>query len=279
MSADAGVAVKARMHMRVKARSDARLTGSLLYVPSLLVFTGSDKTAELVASVCTGSGWACKRGAPEGWDGGDAADAVVVDLDHPVEGGENVARAISSHSPFMPLVFLNKGRGPSDDFGDGLRYYIDSAHITDLEHILISLSCGFPSIDLAPVERPDLRRVPRVLIVDDNLELATLIERSLRALERFDVRVTGSGFEAASILPVFHPDVVVIDLVLDDMDGREVCAFIRNHDDIKGARIIGVSGYLPEGSVTAQGPLFDVFLEKPFRVKDLVDQVVRLVET
>lgn len=247
-------------------------------MPSLLVFTASEKTAESVENVCAGSGWACRRvSAGGGFDGG-AADAVVVDLENPFEGGDEVVRSISDHSPFMPLIFVNKEHGPADDFGDGLRYYIDPAHITDLEHILISLSCGFPSGDLMPPARVDSGRVPRVLIVDDNLELANLIERSLRALERFDVRVTGSGFEAASILPMFHPDVVVIDLVLDDMDGREVCSFIRNHQDLKKTRIIGVSGYLPEGCVTEKEPLFDVFMEKPFRVKDVIEQIVKLVQ-
>jgi CheY-like chemotaxis protein len=248
-------------------------------VPSLLLFTASDKTAESVERVCAGSGWGCYRGTADAGVEEFAADAVVVDLDNPLEGGEDVARSISSRSPFTPLVFLNKGRGPSDDFGDGLRYYMDSAHIMDLEHILISLSCGFPSTDVAPMIKPaDARRVPRVLIVDDNLELASLIERSLRALERFDVRVTGSGFEAASIAPKFRPDVVVIDLVLDDMDGRDVSTFIRNHQDLKSTRIIGVSGYLPEGSASAKEGMFDAFLEKPFRVKDVVDQVVKLAQ-
>jgi DNA-binding response OmpR family regulator len=247
-------------------------------VPSLLVFTASEKTAESVESVCAGSGWACRRGTTErGFENG-GADAVVVDLENPFESGDEVVRSISDRSPFMPLIFVNKERGPADDFGDGLRYYIDPAHVADLEHILISLSCGFPSGDPMPPGRPDSRRVPRVLIVDDNLELANLIERSLRALERFDVRVTGSGFEAASILPMFHPDVAVIDLVLDDMDGREVCAFIRNHAELKKTRIIGVSGYLPEGCVSAKEPLFDVFMEKPFRVKDVVDRIVKLAQ-
>ena len=257
-------------------------------MPSLLVFSASEKTAELVEKVCAESGWTYRRGAAGGVVSGDAgnaaadaaayagADAVVVDLDTPF--GDEVVREIAGRSPFMPLIFVNKEHRPADNFGDGLRYYIDPAHITDLEHILISLSCGFPSGDLMEPGRSDTRQVPRVLIVDDNLELANLIERSLRALERFDVRVTGSGFEAASILPMFHPDVVVIDLVLDDMDGREVCSFIRNHQDLKKTRIIGVSGYLPEGRVSDKAPLFDVFLEKPFRVKDVVDQIVKLVQ-
>jgi len=252
-------------------------------MPSLLVFTASEKTAGLVEKVCAESGWTCRRiSSGGGFDGGAAdvaAEAVVVDLENPLEGGDEVTRAIAGRSPFMPLIFVNKEHTPADNFGDGLRYYIDPAHITDLEHILISLSCGFPSGDLMSPGRPDTRGVPRVLIVDDNLELANLIERSLRALERFDVRVTGSGFEAASILPMFQPDVVVIDLVLDDMDGREVCSFIRNHQDLKKTRIIGVSGYLPEGRVLEKEPLFDVFLEKPFRVKDVVDRIVELVQS
>lgn len=251
-------------------------------MPCLVVFSASGETSQSISSLCATSGWSFRAGR-RGDDlelalKNGPVDGVVVDFVCPVKDAHDLVQMVAERFPFMPVVFISEEAAPAEEFGDGLRYYMGPAHITDLEHILISLTCGFSSGLVMSPMRSEAGGVPRVLIVDDNLELANLIERSLRALERFDVRVTGSGFEAASILPAFHPDVVVIDLVLDDMDGREVCSFIRKHERLQQTRIIGVSGYLPEDCASDKRRLFDVFLEKPFRVKDVVDQIVKLVQ-
>jgi CheY-like chemotaxis protein len=199
--------------------------------------------------------------------------AALFDLRAAMLNAAALASSMAEQSPFLPLIFLQSGGFDVPESTDGLRYYVDSDHLDDLQHILISLGFGFLA-ETFEAELPEMpRRVPRVLIVDDNVQLASLIGRSLRSMERFDVRVATSAYEAAAILPAFHPDVAIIDMVLGDMDGRKVCSYIRQQDSPNRTHILGVSGYLPESRLSEE-PAFDDFLEKPFRVRDVIARIM-----
>jgi CheY-like chemotaxis protein len=247
-------------------------------MPCLLVFTRSEETVGAVHDVANACGWDIEDGRASLLSGTlvtvDHVDAVLFDLCQGVFGVQELVQQISGAAPFLPLVFLSSQGTAVQELGSGLRYHIDPRQIPDLEHVLLSLSLGFPSEQFTPPENGARSSVPRVLIVDDNIQLASLIGRALRAMERYDVQVVTSGFEALSILPSFHPDVAIIDLVLRDMDGREICTFIRTHEKLQHTKIIGVSGYLSERRAEDDNVQCDLFIEKPFRMRDIVDKVV-----
>ena len=251
-------------------------------MPRLLVFTRSEGVLSVVHDIATSCGWEIEDGRAALLNGTPVttahADAALFDLHQDPSGIEDLVQGISSASPFLPLIFLS-GQGTSvHELGSGLRYHIDPRQLPDLEHVLLSLTLGFPTDEFAPVHPAAGHTVPRVLIVDDNTQLASLIGRTLRSMERYDVQVVTSGFEALSILPAFQPDVAIIDLVLRDMDGRELCAFIRNHEKLKQTKIIGVSGYLSEKRAEDDKVQCDVFLEKPFRMKDILSTVMAFLQ-
>src|SRR3954449_1596970 len=72
---------------------------------------------------------------------------------------------------------------------------------------------------------------PRVLIVEDDTEIADVLRRSLR-VEGYDVKVSGDGSEALGEASVFEPDAVVLDLGLPGMDGVEVSRRLRAGGDV-----------------------------------------------
>ena len=76
------------------------------------------------------------------------------------------------------------------------------------------------------------------------------------------------------MLPAFQPDVAIVDMVLQDMDGREICTFIHNHPDLQRTKVIGVSGYMSEARLDEEHIPMHAFIEKPFRMKSILDQIV-----
>jgi len=74
-------------------------------------------------------------------------------------------------------------------------------------------------------------RNPRVLVVEDDEEIAGVLQRSLR-LEGYDVRISGDGEVALTDARAFVPDLVVLDLGLPKLDGMEVARRLRSEDDV-----------------------------------------------
>src|SRR5512136_47491 len=66
----------------------------------------------------------------------------------------------------------------------------------------------------------------RVLIVDDEARLRTILERVLR--ERgYDVQTAVNGRDALKQIPSFNPHLVIADVAMPEMDGFELCRNIR----------------------------------------------------
>lgn len=242
-------------------------------MPSMLVFTKSDTLIADLAPIVGPGDWVLQTNPTDSaaWGG---ADAALFDLRDPVPEAHEIIQAIAAAAPLMPLIFLGDDVVVAQELGEGLRYYVAPEHLSDLEHVLISLLYAFPSDEVELEALAAGHTVPRVLIVDDSVQLASLLARALRAMERFDVRVVSTGYEAVSILPAFQPDVAIIDMVLPDMDGRDICAFIKNHADLKRTKVIGISGYMSHDRLSADHVPMHVFVEKPFRMKSILDQVL-----
>ncbi len=111
-----------------------------------------------------------------------------------------------------------------------------------------------------------------VLVVDDDLGVLKLIDLMLR-LEGMDVTATPQPCDGLEILGRERPDVIVLDLGLPEMDGRE---FFRQ------ARLRGYEGPVvicsAYGATAAQQELgAEAALNKPFNPEELVRVVQRLV--
>ena len=66
----------------------------------------------------------------------------------------------------------------------------------------------------------------RILVVDDEEYLTDLLSTSLR-FQGFEVAIAGNGFDALSKADSFDPDLIVLDVLMPDIDGIEVCRRLR----------------------------------------------------
>jgi excisionase family DNA binding protein len=119
----------------------------------------------------------------------------------------------------------------------------------------------------------------KALVVDDDEELVELIRDALESDGRFEVRVANNGFDAGMLVREYHPDMIVLDVMLPDINGKEVCQRIRGDSNLDDVRILCISGMVEEDKIAdlkASGA--NEFLQKPFEVEKLVDLMCRLVD-
>ncbi|MCS7303979.1 MAG: response regulator [Thermoguttaceae bacterium] len=119
----------------------------------------------------------------------------------------------------------------------------------------------------------------KVLIVDDDEELVELIKEVLEKDGRFEVRSANNGFEAGMLVKEYRPDLIVLDIMLPDINGKEVCQRVRSDKTMDTVKIICISGMVEQDRVAelkAAGA--DDFLHKPFEIEKLVERICRLLE-
>ena len=66
----------------------------------------------------------------------------------------------------------------------------------------------------------------KVLVVDDSVSVRTVVERALRS-KKIEVLSAASGTEAIAQIRSEEPDLVVCDVMMPDMEGYELCEFVR----------------------------------------------------
>ena len=119
----------------------------------------------------------------------------------------------------------------------------------------------------------------KILIVDDDEELVDLLSDVFEKEKRFDIRTANNGFDAGMLVREFRPDVVILDVMLPDINGKEVCQRIRSDDSLEAVKIICISGMVEQDKIDdlkAAGA--NDFMNKPFNVDRLMDRVCDVVE-
>lgn len=99
------------------------------------------------------------------------------------------------------------------------------------------LMAGGPS-GSAPPPAPSGKRL---LIVDDDATVRTVYERRLGRLG-YEVLCAANGFEAGVLTSQRRPDLVLLDLFMEGIDGFEVCRTIKQDPELKRIRILAISG-------------------------------------
>lgn len=119
----------------------------------------------------------------------------------------------------------------------------------------------------------------KVLVVDDDQELVELITEVLERDGRFEVRSVNNGFDAGMMVKEYRPDIIVLDIMLPDINGREVCQRVRGDKTMDDVKIICISGMVEEDRVAdlrAAGA--DDFMHKPFEIERLLDRMCQLLD-
>ena len=115
----------------------------------------------------------------------------------------------------------------------------------------------------------------RILVVDDESSISDLISTSLRFVG-FDVRTAANGAQALQIAEEFKPHAMVLDVMLPDLNGFEVCKQIRNEGVETGVLFLTAKDGMDDKvkGLTLGG---DDYMTKPFSLEELVARLRALL--
>jgi len=117
-------------------------------------------------------------------------------------------------------------------------------------------------------------RAARVLVVEDDDEIAQVLQRSLR-LEGYEVRIASDGEQALAMHAEYVPDVVILDLGLPKIDGMDVARRVRGADDVPILMLTARDAI--EARVEGLDSGADDYLVKPFERQELLARLRALL--
>ena len=118
-------------------------------------------------------------------------------------------------------------------------------------------------------------RPVRVLVIEDDEEIAQVLQRSLR-LDGYDVKLAGDGVQALEEAHAFLPDIIVLDLGLPRLDGIDVARRLRDDGDDTPILMLTARD-TTEDKVIGLDAGADDYLVKPFERQELLARLRALL--
>jgi len=117
----------------------------------------------------------------------------------------------------------------------------------------------------------------KVLIVDDEPNILMSLD-FLMQKEGYEVLVARNGTEALESLENNQPDIVLLDIMMPDVNGYEICQHIRKKEGLENCKVIFLSAKSKESDIQKGYEAgADFYLTKPFSNKSLIIKVKELL--
>ena len=129
-----------------------------------------------------------------------------------------------------------------------------------------------------PAREGRMNRLKKVVVVDDDLKVTTLVEKAL-IQKGFQVFTAAEGKKALELVENEKPDVLITDILQPGYDGVSLCNLIKKDTLLRHIKVIIISGVYNEAKFKLLSECSpDGFIEKPIDVKTFPEQVIRVLE-
>ncbi len=120
----------------------------------------------------------------------------------------------------------------------------------------------------------------KILVVDDDKIVVETIVQALEEDEHgYELISAADGFEAQSQIQHFKPDLLLLDIMMPDINGYEVCKQIKSAPETRHIKIIVLSAYLDDENYKKMKEYgADACFSKPLPLPELKGQVAKLLE-
>lgn len=112
----------------------------------------------------------------------------------------------------------------------------------------------------------------RILVLDDDLAILSAL-RDVLEFSGYEVDTFPRGDQIFDKIEKYHPDLILLDVMLADMDGRQICHDIKQKETTENIPVILISATHNLGDCMKQKGGPNDFLSKPFDIVSLLDKI------
>jgi DNA-binding response OmpR family regulator len=112
----------------------------------------------------------------------------------------------------------------------------------------------------------------KILVLDDDLEILKVITLILE-MEGYEVRGIRTGYDLLDSVNLFHPDLILLDVMLGEHDGRVLCHDLKSSPLTESIPVIMISASHDMMKMPERFCKPDDFIAKPFDIYDLLEKV------
>ncbi len=119
----------------------------------------------------------------------------------------------------------------------------------------------------------------KILVVDDDKQIRDLLTEGLTTLRRYQTEEASSGTQALIKLGTCRPDVLILDIMMPEMDGLEVCRAIRSDPQLSHMNVIIITGFPDDHKLKEVAELgFANIHTKPIELQRLTEEVDKVLK-
>ena len=114
----------------------------------------------------------------------------------------------------------------------------------------------------------------KVLVIDDDPKILRMINTVLSSEKDLEVLTASSGFQAGLTVSIWMPDIILLDMLMPDVDGFEVCRRLKSDEKTKDIPIIAVTVLRDPKEIKKMNSYgIADYISKPFKSEDLVRKI------
>ena len=122
-----------------------------------------------------------------------------------------------------------------------------------------------------------MEELKKVLVVDDDPYILMSLEFLMKK-SGYDVMVARNGTEALELVDKQLPDIVLLDIMMPDVDGYQICKHIKKLDKLKHTKVVFMSAKTKETDIQKGYDLgASLYIIKPFSTRELVKKIKELM--
>ncbi|MBU0678406.1 MAG: response regulator [Verrucomicrobia bacterium] len=112
----------------------------------------------------------------------------------------------------------------------------------------------------------------KVLVVDDETGFSKLLQLNLESTGSYEVKIENQGARAAESAKWFKPDVILLDVIMPDISGREVSEQVRAIPELRDVPIIFITAAISREEAEMHGGTLDGYpvLSKPAKMAEVL---------